>query len=189
MSQAVRDAFDAIIYERLSLLIVGSTSSGKTTFAGAYGRRLIELWPAARVVTIEDTQELSVESARSYLPLHTSENVSQRDLVRTGMRARPDVLVIGEVRGPEAIDMIMSLGTGHPGFSTVHGGSCRGGLTRVRQLCRLGDGGDTIGAEMIADAIQYVALMRRLPDGSRIVASLEKVCGFENGRFQLDPVT
>ncbi len=187
MGQAVRDAFDEMIYERLNLLIVGATSAGKSGFFGAYLRRLTALRPDARIVTIEDTQELSCD-ARSYLPLHTNGIMDQRALLRTGMRARPDALFVGEVRGPEAIDLVMSLNTGHPGGSTVHGPSCVGGLTRVWQLCRLG-GEDTIGPEMIADAFQYVALMRRLADGSRVIASLEKTCGFENKRFQLTPVT
>lgn len=186
MSDAVRETLDTIVRERLNLLIVGSTSSGKTTFAGAFLQRISTMYPSDRIVTIEDTEELYCQS-RSWLPLRETNEVSQRDLVRTGMRARPDRLVIGEVRGPEAIDMVMSMNTGHSGFSTVHGGSIVGGLTRVRQLCRLG-GEDTISPDMVADAIQYGLLMRRAPNGPRTVASLEKVRGFTQGRFELDPV-
>ena len=186
MSSAVRETLDMIVDEHLNLIIVGSTSSGKTTFGGAFLHRISTMYPNDRVVTIEDTEELYCTS-ESWLPLHSTADVSQRDLLRTGMRARPDRLVVGEVRGSEAIDMVMSMNTGHSGFSTIHGGSVAGGLTRVRQCCRLG-GEDTIEPSMVADAIQYGLLMRRVPSGPRTVAALEKVCGYERGRFQLEPV-
>jgi len=186
LSAPHRTVLEYIIRERLNLLIVGSTASGKTTFAGAFLNEISRIYPHDRVVTIEDTAELYCVSP-SRLQLHASEKVTLRDLIRTAMRARPDRLVIGEVRGPEAIDMIMGMNTGHPGFSTVHGGSYEGGLTRIRQLCRL-SGEDTIAADMIADAIQYVLLMRRVPSGPRTVAGIAKVCGYRDDRFQLEMV-
>jgi Flp pilus assembly CpaF family ATPase len=179
-----RETLETISAERLCLLIVGSTASGKSTFAGAVLNRITTTQPEAAIVTIEDTAELYC-SSEYYLPLHSTEDVSQRMLVKTAMRARPDWLILGEVRDEAAIDMIMGLGTGHPGFSTVHGGSIEQGLTRVRQLTRLG-GDDTISPEMVSDAIQYALLMRREPAGPRRVAAMAKVLGWRDGRYQLE---
>jgi Flp pilus assembly CpaF family ATPase len=184
LSTQARETIDHIVRERLNLLIVGSTASGKTTFAGAFLDAIAKTYPSDRVVTIEDTAELTC-SADSLVQLHTTKDIDQRALVRSSMRARPDWLCIGEVRGPEAIDMVMSMTTGHSGFSTVHGGSFESGLTRIRQLCRLG-GEDTISPDMIADAIQYVILMRRVPSGPRTVAGIAKILGFRDGRFNFE---
>jgi len=160
--------------ERSEGSLVGSTSSVKTTFAGAFLNRISTMYPSDRIVTIEDTEELYCQS-RSWLALRETDDVSQRDLLRTGMRARQDRLVIGEVRGPEAIDMVMSMNTSHSGFSTVHAGSIAGGLTRVRQLCRLG-GEDTISPDR-RDSVWITDAA--VPNGPRTVSSLEKVCGLD----------
>lgn len=179
-------ALERIVVERHNLLIVGSTASGKTTFAGAFLNLISCIYPRDRIVSIEDTAELYCVS-ESKLQLHATDDVTQRDLVKTGMRARPDRLILGEVRGEEAIDMVMGLTTGHAGFSTVHGGSLEHGLTRIRQLTRLG-GEDTVSPEMISDAIQYVLLMQREPSGPRRVAGIAKVLEWRDGRYHLEPI-
>jgi Flp pilus assembly CpaF family ATPase len=181
-----RATLEKIVTERENLLIVGSTASGKTTFAGAFLNLISQSYPHDRIVSIEDTAELYCLS-ESKLQLHATDDVSQRDLVKTGMRARPDRLILGEVRDEAAIDMIMGLTTGHAGFSTVHGGSLDHGLTRVRQLSRMG-GEDTVSPEMISDAIQYVLLMRREPSGPRRVAGIARVLGWRDGRYQLEHI-
>jgi Flp pilus assembly CpaF family ATPase len=185
--QSYRETLDRIIEEQLNLLIVGSTSSGKTTFGGAVLNRVTKLYEDDRIVTAEDASELYCES-RNYVDLHTTPEVSMRALVKHSVRLRPDRFIIGEVRGIEAIDMITGMGTGHSGFSTVHGPTIAGGLARVHYLTRL-DGNATLAPEAIVDAIDYALLMKRDPvSGSRYVADLAKVADFRASRFLTEPV-
>lgn len=187
MAATFRATLETIVRERLNLLIVGSTSSGKTTFAGAFLNLVSTIYPRDRIVTIEDTAELYCIS-ECRVQLRATEDVSQRDLVRAAMRLRPDRLILGEVRDAAAIDMVMGLTTGHPGFSTVHGETLEHGLARVRQLTRL-SGEDAVAPDMVSDAIQYVLLMRRDPAGPRRVAGMAKVLGWRDGRYQLEHIT
>jgi len=186
MPATFRATLETIVAERLNLLIVGSTASGKTTWAGAFLNLVSTMFPTDRIITIEDTAELYCTS-ECRVQLRATEDVSQRDLVRAAMRLRPDRLILGEVRDEAAIDMIMAATTGHPGFCTVHGETLEHGLTRVRQLTRL-TGEDTVAPDMISDAIHYVLLMRREPAGPRYVAGIAKVLGWSGGRYQLEHI-
>ena len=121
------------VRERLNILIAGATSSGKTTLANAL---LSEIAATGdRVLVLEDTVELQC-AARDHVPLRTRAGVvSMTDLVRSSMRLRPDRVVVGEVRGAEALDLIKVWGTGHPGgIATIHAGSALGALLRLEQL-------------------------------------------------------
>jgi P-type conjugative transfer ATPase TrbB len=118
---------------RLNILIAGGTSSGKTTMANAL---LAEMAITGdRVIILEDTLELQC-SAEDHVPLRTRPGVvSMSELVRSTLRLRPDRIVIGEVRGSEALDLLKAWGTGHPGgVATIHAGSAMGALTRLEQL-------------------------------------------------------
>lgn len=187
MPAAYREALDEIISERLNLLVVGSTASGKTTFGGAFLNRITTLCPDDRIITIEDTPELYCVSPCRVQLLETRA-LSQRRLVKIAMRLRPDRLVMGEVRDAAAIDMLMAAATGHPGFSTIHADTLAQGLSRLRQLTRI-SGEDTIDPEMISETVHFVLLMRRRPNGPRYVADLAKVVGWRDSRYQLKHVT
>jgi Flp pilus assembly CpaF family ATPase len=187
LSPLYRQALYMMAEERRNVLIVGSTGSGKSTFAGAFLNAITTIFPSDRIVTIEDTSELYCQ-AESWLALHATPTISQRMLLKTAMRARPDRLILGEVRDEAAIDMIMGLTTGHAGFSTIHGASCLHGLTRTLQLTRL-NGENTVSPEMISDAIDYVVLMRRRPNGPREVADIQKVVGWCDNRYHLEAIT
>lgn len=187
LSPLYHRALHVMAEERRNVLIVGSTGSGKSTFAGAFLNAITTLFPGDRVVTIEDTSELYC-SAESWLALHATPTVSQRKLLKTAMRARPDRLILGEVRDEAAIDMIMGLTTGHAGFSTIHGASCLHGLTRTLQLTRL-NGETTVSPEMISDAIDCVILMRRRPNAPRYVADIQHVLGWRDNRYHLEPIS
>jgi Flp pilus assembly CpaF family ATPase len=178
---AYREVVEHIVRNRLNMLIVGSTGSGKTTFLGAVLDLIAEIYPDDRIITIEDTFELYCRS-ESWLALHSTPTITQRMLLKSALRALPTWIIPGEVRDEVAIDMVESLTTGHPGMSTTHAGSCELGLSRVHQLCR---GAKT--PEMVASAFQYVIEMRRRPppDGSRYVHALKEVHGYSDGRFQL----
>jgi len=121
------------VRERLNILIAGGTSTGKTTLANAL---LAEIASTGdRVIILEDTVELQCAS-RDHVPLRTRAGVvSMADLVRTTLRLRPDRVIVGEVRGAEALDLLKAWGTGHPGgIATVHAGSAEGALFRLEQL-------------------------------------------------------
>ena len=165
-----RTIHDEIWMRRLNLLVVGGTSSGKTTWMRAFLRPIERVM---RIVSIEDTSELRLDP-ESCVALHATPLVSQLRLVKIAMRLRPDRLVIGEIRDEAARAMIQSFGTGHPGCCTVHGGTLKQGLVRVQQLS-----GMEVG--MIADVIHYAILMERDPiTGKRAPTDFARVSHADN---------
>ena len=141
---------------RKNILVAGGTSSGKTTLANAL---LAELGARdERVILIEDTRELQC-SARDQVALRTSPpHTTMADLVRSTLRLRPDRIVIGEVRGGEALDMLKAWNTGHPGgIATVHANGARAALHRLEQLVQ--EAAASVPARLIAEAIDLVAFL------------------------------
>lgn len=133
MTRAQAEFLARAVRQRKNILIAGATSSGKTTLANAL---LAEIAATGdRVLVLEDTVELQC-AARDHVPLRTRAGVvSMTELVRSSMRLRPDRVVVGEVRGPEALDLIKVWSTGHPGgIATIHAGSALGALLRLEQL-------------------------------------------------------
>src|SRR6516165_1254517 len=119
---------------RHNILVVGGTGSGKTTLANAILAHTAEVAPDDRIVLLEDTIELQC-NARNHVALRTTDTVDMRRLVRASMRLRPDCIVVGEVRGGEALDMLKAWNTGHKGgLCTLHANSARSALTRLEQL-------------------------------------------------------
>jgi type IV secretion system protein TrbB len=176
MSDKFREAIDQTILGGDSILIVGGTSSGKSTMGTAYLEQIVELCPGDRIITIEDAAELSC-TAKSWTALHTYKEVQQDQLVRAAMRLRPDRLVVGEVRG-KAKAMLSALSSGHPGFTTIHGGSIQQGLTRVLDFTA-SEGG--VPPRFVSDTFSYALLMKRNRiTGQREVAELHKVDGYSN---------
>jgi type IV secretion system protein TrbB len=173
------------VRERQNILVVGGTSSGKTTLVNALLAEVADL--NERVVILEDTRELKCAAA-DCLALRTKPGaVSLGDLVRSTLRLRPDRIIVGEVRGPEALDMLKAWNTGHPGgITTVHANSAEAGLYRLEQLVQ--EAVVTIPRALIVEAIDIVAFLagrgarRRLnsllelkglrPDGDYLLKSL-----------------
>ena len=159
------------VRERRNILVVGPTSSGKTTLVNALLAEVAAL--DERVVLIEDVRELQCP-ARNLVALRTKEGVaSLADLVRSSLRLRPDRIIIGEVRGAEALDLIKAWGTGHPGgVATLHAGSSLGALLRLEQLIQ--EAVVTVPRGLIAETIDLVAViagrgrLRRLVDLARL---------------------
>jgi type IV secretion system protein TrbB len=161
------------VAERCNLLIAGGTSSGKTTLANAL---LAEMAKAdERVVIIEDTRVLQC-AAPDCVALRTKSGVvSLSDLVRSTMRLRPDRIVVGEVRGPEALDMLKAWNTGHPGgIATVHANSAHAALYRLEQLIQ--EVVVTVPRQLVAQAIDFVVFIRGRGEGRR-VESIARVEG------------
>jgi len=172
------------VRERQNILIAGGTSSGKTTLANAL---LAEIAATGdRVLVLEDTVELQC-AARDHVPLRTlSGAVSMRELVRATMRLRPDRVIVGEVRGGEALDLVKVWGTGHPGgIATVHAGSAHGALLRLEQLIL--EVAVTAPRALIAEAVNVVVFIAGRGRDRRI-QDIVRVVGFGERGYRLDPV-
>ena len=159
------DALRKAVRDRRNILVAGGTSSGKTTLANALLAEMAGL--DERVILIEDTRELQC-AAPDCVALRTRRGVvSMADLVRSTLRLRPDRIVVGEVRGAEALDMLKAWNTGHPGgVATVHANSARSALYRIEQLCQ--EGIVTVPRRLIAEAINLVVFIHGRGTGRRI---------------------
>jgi type IV secretion system protein VirB11 len=156
MTEVAADRLKAAVTQRLNILVAGGTSSGKTTLANAL---LAEMaWVDERVILIEDTRELQ-SPAPDTVALRTRPGiVSMTDLVRSTLRLRPDRIIVGEVRGPEALDMLKAWNTGHPGgIATVHANSAMAALYRVEQLVQ--EAVVTVPRRLIAEAIDIIVFI------------------------------
>ena len=182
MSGPVAQLLSLAMAERRNILVAGGTSSGKTTLANAL---LAELAPRdERVILIEDTRELQC-AAPDTVALRTRPGVvGMADLVRSTLRLRPDRIVIGEVRGGEALDMLKAWNTGHPGgVATVHANSARSALYRIEQLIQ--EAVVTIPRRLIADAIDMIVFIEGRGTARRVTA-VEAVGGLdESGDYAL----
>jgi pilus assembly protein CpaF len=187
LSRPLLDFLGRAVAARCTLLICGGTGSGKTTTLGALAAFAD---PEERVVTIEDAAELQlalphVVRLEARPPnLEGRGEVTIRRLVRNALRMRPDRLIVGEVRGPEALDLLVALGTGHAGsLCTIHAGSAAEALRRLETLALMADVALPAAAirEQIADAIDLVVRQERAPDGTRRVVEVAEVVRVAGG--------
>jgi len=176
LRQAVRD--------RRNIVIAGGTSSGKTTLANALLQEMAAT--GDRVILLEDTVELQC-MADDHVPMRTKPGVaSMTELVRSTLRLRPDRIVIGEVRGPEAIDLMKAWATGHPGgVATLHAGSARGALTRLEQLIQ--EVVVTVPRPLIAEAVDVVVFICGRGRARR-VDEIVRVTGLDPDGYRLEPL-
>ena len=186
MSAETARQLSLAVVDRKNILIVGGTSSGKTTLANALLAELAHL--DERVILIEDTRELQC-SAPDVVALRTRAGlVSMADLVRSTLRLRPDRIIVGEVRGPEALDMLKAWNTGHPGgITTIHANSAMSALHRIEQLCQ--EAVVSVPRPLIADAINLIVFIagRGL---ARRVETIARVVGLDpDGRYAVIDIT
>lgn len=171
MTAEQAESLRAGVYARKNILVVGGTSTGKTTLVNALLAEVART--GDRVVLIEDTRELQC-AAPNLVALRTKDGAaSLTDLVRSALRLRPDRIPIGEVRGGEALDLIKAWGTGHPGgVGTLHAGSALGALRRLEQLIQ--EAVITVPRALIAETIDLIAVLsgrgttRRLAELMRV---------------------
>lgn len=179
-------ALRAAVTSRKNILVAGGTSTGKTTLTNAL---LAEVAKSAdRVVIIEDTRELQC-AAPNLIAMRTKDGVATlSDLVRSSLRLRPDRIPIGEVRGPEALDLLKAWGTGHPGgIGTIHAGTAIGALRRLEQLIQ--EVVVTVPRALIAETIDLVAVLSGR-GAKRSLAELSTVTGLTpDGDYRLSPAT
>jgi type IV secretion system protein VirB11 len=176
------------IREAQNILVAGGTSSGKTTFVNALILELLEIAPQDRLVIIEDTIELNCATAnkQNFVTSETA-GMSLRKLLKTAMRYRPDRIIIGEVRGGEALDLLKSWNTGHPGgFATVHANNAYASLLRLEQL--IAEVSVTPMQTLIAEAINVVVYMKEFGRLGRQVTEIIRVIGFKEGEYRYEPV-
>ena len=185
MSQAQAEALIYAVQSRQNIVIVGGTSSGKTTLANALLSVVAET--GDRVVILEDTRELQCE-AEDTIALRThGKAVLLSDLVRSTLRLRPDRIIVGEVRGAEALDMLKAWNTGHPGgIATVHANSAKAGLARIEQLIL--EGVQTVPRALIAEAIDVIVFISGRGSKRRI-ETIARLTDVKGQSYQLEPLT
>lgn len=172
------------VRERQNILIVGGTGSGKTTLANALLAEVAKT--GDRVLILEDTRELQCE-ANDQVALRTQPSVAMRQLVRSTLRLRPDRIVVGEVRGGEALDLLKAWSTGHPGgIATVHANSAGDGLDRLEQL--VGEVVANVPRKLIATAVDIIVGIEN-QNGLRRVTDILGVLGCDGagGTYRLRP--
>jgi type IV secretion system protein VirB11 len=175
MTRLAADRLKACVLLRHNILIAGGTSSGKTTLANALLAEMACL--DERILLIEDTRELQSPAADTVALRTRPGVVTMADLVRSTLRLRPDRIIVGEVRGPEALDMLKAWNTGHPGgIATVHANSALSALTRIEGLVQ--EAVVTVPCQLIAEAIDVIVFVsgRGL---DRRVSQVARVAGLD----------
>ncbi len=181
----VMEVLKGCVKAKLNMIISGGTGSGKTTFLNVLSGFIPD---GERIITIEDSAELQLQQ-RHVVRLETRPpnvegrgEVTQRELVKNCLRMRPDRIILGEIRGAEAIDMLQAMNTGHEGsLATVHSNTTRDALARFETMIGMGvpNLSDRNIREMIARALDVVIQLDRLPDGSRRLLAVTEVVGME----------
>jgi pilus assembly protein CpaF len=179
---------------RVTILISGGTGSGKTTMLNALSSYISE---AERLITIEDAAELQMQQPHvgrlETRPPSTEGRgeIRQRELVKNALRMRPDRIIVGEVRGEEAFDMMQAMNTGHEGsMTTVHANSPRDAMARLEQMVGMAGFPMTLQSirSQIASAIKLVIQLQRLSDGRRRLISITEVSGIEGDVIQMQEI-
>lgn len=176
MPVVVYDAIRHAIEERLNILVVGGTSSGKTTLMNSIIHEMSLLYPDDRLVITENTRELQSSSPNT-LFLRTTATVTKQMLLQVNMRTRPDRLLDGEVRGGEALDLLMMWNTGHPGgVCTIHADSAPLGLTRMGQLIAIAS--KTPMPDLIGDSVDLILFLKN-SRGVRTIREVVRCLGYD----------
>jgi pilus assembly protein CpaF len=194
LTKEIAEMVEMCVRARLNVLISGGTGAGKTTLLNALSAFIPE---TERIVTIEDSAELQLQQPH-VVRLETRPpniegrgEVTQRDLVRNALRMRPDRIVIGEVRGGEAIDMLQAMNTGHDGsLTTIHANTPRDALARLETMIQMTGMrlSDRAMRQQIASALDLVIQVARLSDGSRRVTSISEITGMEGEAITMQEI-
>jgi pilus assembly protein CpaF len=194
LTKDIADMLQMVVHARLNVLISGGTGAGKTTLLNALSAFIPE---NERIVTIEDSAELQLQQPHT-VRLETRPpniegrgEVTQRDLVKNALRMRPDRIVIGEVRGGEAIDMLQAMNTGHDGsLTTIHANTPRDALSRLETMIQMTGMrlSDRAMRQQVASAINLVLQVARMSDGSRRVTSISEITGMEGETITMQEI-
>lgn len=195
ITQEIADKLQLLVKAKYNIFISGGTGSGKTTFLNALSNYIPK---DERVITIEDSAELQIEGIENLVSLETRNanasgagQITIRDLIKSSLRMRPERIIVGEVRGGEALDMLQAMNTGHDGsLSTGHANSTEDMLSRLETMVLQGAAGLPLEAirQQIASAVDIIIHLSRLRDKSRKTMEITEVVRYENGKIILNPL-
>lgn len=191
----IAKVLETFVKAKYNIFISGGTGSGKTTFLNALSNYIPN---TERVITIEDSAELQIVGIDNLVKLETRNSNSSgkgtitiRDLIKTSLRMRPERIIVGEVRGAEALDMLQAMNTGHDGsLSTGHANSTKDMLSRLETMVLMGAEGLPLEAirQQIASAVDIIIHLSRLRDHSRKTMEITEVVGLKDGEIELNPL-
>lgn len=195
LTQEIADKLELLVRAKFNIFICGGTGSGKTTFLNALSNYIPH---DERVITIEDSAELQITGIDNLVSLETRNanasgagQITIRDLIKSSLRMRPERVVVGEVRGGEALDMLQAMNTGHDGsLSTGHANSTQDMLSRLETMVLQGAAGLPLEAirQQIASAVDIIIHLSRLRDKSRKTMEITEVVGYKDGQIILNPL-
>lgn len=195
ITQEIADKLALLVRAKYNIFISGGTGSGKTTFLNALSNYIPK---DERVITIEDSAELQITGVDNLVSLETRNanasgagEITIRDLIKSSLRMRPERIVVGEVRGGEALDMLQAMNTGHDGsLSTGHANSTEDMLSRLETMVLQGAQGLPLEAirQQIASAVDIIIHLSRLRDKTRKTMQITEVVKYENGAIVLNPL-
>ncbi len=193
LTTEVADVLEILVRSKHNIFISGGTGSGKTTFLNALSNFIQS---DERIITIEDSAELQIDNVENLVRLETRNanvagagGITMRDLIRSSLRMRPERIVVGEVRGAEALDMLQAMNTGHDGsLSTGHANSTRDMLSRLETMVLQASASLPLEAirQQIASALDIVVHLSRLRDHSRRTMEIAEVVGYRDGKIELN---
>lgn len=191
----IAEKLQLLVTAKYNIFISGGTGSGKTTFLNALSNYIPK---EERVIIIEDSAELQIVGVENLVSLETRNantsgtgEITMRDLIKSSLRMRPERIVVGEVRGAEALDMLQAMNTGHDGsLSTGHANSTSDMLSRLETMVLTGASGLPLEAvrQQIASAVDIIIHLSRLRDHSRKTMEITEILGYSNGKIQLNPL-
>ena len=195
LTKEIAEKLQLLVKARYNIFVCGGTGSGKTTFLNALSNYIPR---DERVITVEDTAELQIENVDNLVRLETRNansagvgEISMTDLIKSSLRMRPDRIVVGEVRGREALDMLQAMNTGHDGsLSTGHANSTKDMLSRMETMVLMGAEGLPLEAirQQISSAVDIIIHLSRLRDHSRKTMEISEVMGLKDGEIELNPL-
>ncbi len=182
MTERQKQVIQQAVKNHKNILVIGGTGSGKTTLVNAIINEMVVNDPSERIFIIEDTGEIQC-SAINHVQYHTSLEVDMTALLKTTLRMRPDRILVGEVRGPEALDLLDAWNTGHEGGSaTLHANNARSGLDRLRSLITRNANAPSEIEPLIGEVVHIIIHIARTSNG-REIQELMEVQGYENGDY------
>lgn len=195
ITEEIAQKLEILVRAKYNIFISGGTGSGKTTFLNALSNYIPK---DERVITIEDSAELQITGIKNLVSMETRNSnasgvgeISIKDLIKTSLRMRPERIIVGEVRGAEALDMLQAMNTGHDGsLSTGHANSTQDMLSRLETMVLQGSAGLPLPAirQQIASAVDIIIHLSRLRDKTRKTIEITEVVGYEDGQIKLNPL-
>lgn len=195
LNEEIASKLQLLVKAKYNIFIAGGTGSGKTTFLNALSNYIPR---DERVITIEDSAELQLANIDNLVSLETRNanasgtgEITMRDLIKSSLRMRPERIVVGEVRGAEALDMLQAMNTGHDGsLSTGHANSTADMLSRLETMVLQGAAALPLDAvrQQIASALDIIIHLSRLRDHSRKTMEISEVVGYKNGQILMNPL-